>query len=61
MIPHLAEFKTVPLISYAMPFLLSLYRLLNQYPQCDESITLKLEYTVYIVFRNPHDPEKGSI
>jgi hypothetical protein len=34
---------------------------LNQYPQCDESITLKLEYTVYIVFRNPHDPGKGSI
>jgi hypothetical protein len=34
---------------------------LNQYPHCDESITLKLEYTVYIVFRNPHDPGKGSI
>jgi hypothetical protein len=34
---------------------------LNQYPQCDERITLEVEYTVYIVFRNPHDPGKGSI
>ncbi len=44
-----------------MPFSLSLYCLLNQYPQCDESITLKLECAVYIVFRNPHDPVKESV
>jgi len=45
-----------------MPFSLSLYCLLNQYPQCDESTVLLWNLSIlYILFyRNPHDPVKES-